>query len=139
MGSTWAPLKLFGDDIYVYEYVYLDAYTVYMYIYMPKYVCIPIYIFLPFFWNQSFPGIPMSPTLEEEELYWKGVMQRAEQRGPPEVRQTAKRKEPEHVVSRIRRWRPVPWYGGGWWMLDVLDPFLGGWLIEDSWRSISSS
>eukprot|EP00434_Breviolum_minutum_P005395 symbB.v1.2.004757.t2/scaffold242.1/size254583/4 len=49
---------------------------------------------------------------EEEELYWKGVMQRAEQRGPPEVRQTAKRKEPEHVVSRIRRWRPVLTHSG---------------------------
>ena len=51
---------------------------------------------------------------QEEEKYWQDVMQRAQQRGPKsdaalkDTKQTAKRREPENVVTRIRRWRPVP-------------------------------
>ena len=51
---------------------------------------------------------------QEEEKYWQDVMQRAQKRGPKsdaalkDTKQTAKRREPENVVTRIRRWRPVP-------------------------------
>eukprot|EP00435_Cladocopium_sp_Y103_P071510 s42_g37.t1 len=57
--------------------------------------------------------IDVQGRYQEEEKYWQDVMERARQRGPKsdavlkDTKQTAKRREPENVVTRIRRWRPV--------------------------------
>eukprot|EP00438_Fugacium_kawagutii_P010020 Skav212652 [mRNA] locus=scaffold1227:109800:114408:+ [translate_table: standard] len=50
---------------------------------------------------------------QEEEKYWELVASRMQERGPKEAKQTAKRREPENVVTRIRRWRVVASGHGG--------------------------